>query len=222
MAQENAWYDRMDVIKKKKNGITLIELGMDYFLTPQRRSAGSTRGYCTSRDAYCVWATHTGNVHEVCRSVLHCKPLRIQASEWVRVNKVLQGSCKILYCMWRRYRAPPDAGDCMICVGDKLEIWRGKKNYDWEVLAWNLWTVMDKKYEANTGPWSITTCPTQDAWRVTKKWLESVDCDEVNFQTKDPSISFLSPLSPRGGQRDGVRPLSKIWKHKFNPSYSLF
>lgn len=129
MAQGNAWYDRMDVIMKggKKNGITLIELGMDYFLTPQRRSAGLTRGYCTSRDAHCMWATHTGNVHKVCRSVLHCKLLRIQASEWVRINKVLQGSCKILYCMWRRYRAPRDAGDCTICVGDKLEVWRGKK-----------------------------------------------------------------------------------------------
>lgn len=43
MAQENAWYDRMDVIMEKKNGITLIELGMDYFLTPQRRSAELTR-----------------------------------------------------------------------------------------------------------------------------------------------------------------------------------
>lgn len=108
--------------------MTLIELGMDYFLTPQRRSAGSTRGYCTSWDAYCTWAAHTGNVHEVCQSVLHCKLLRIQASEWVRVNKVLLwASCEILYRVWRRYRAPRDAVDCMICVGDKLEVWRGKK-----------------------------------------------------------------------------------------------
>lgn len=62
------------------------------------------------------------------QSVLHCKLHRIQASEWVRVNKVLQGSCKSLYCMWRRCRAPRDAGDCMICVGDKLQVWRGGKN----------------------------------------------------------------------------------------------